>query len=163
MPDTVTGLTTARRAAACRIADDAWSVDHHHRIRHQVFVEEQRLFHPYDLDDHDDDPATIKVLALREGEPAGAVRLYPLDPGGLRWQGDRLAVLPSHRRYAAGAPLVRFAVRTAGGLGGGLMVAHIQLANVAFFERLGWRCDGPVEVYVGVEHQPMAIDLQGPC
>jgi putative N-acetyltransferase (TIGR04045 family) len=162
VPDTVVGPTTGRRTSVCRVADDGWSVDQHHHIRHRVFVEEQRLFHPDDLDAHDDDPATIKALAQRDGEPVGAVRLYPLDPGGARWQGDRLAVLPAHRRYAAGAPLVRFAVRTAGELGGELMVAHIQLVNVAFFERLGWRCDGAVEIYVGVEHQPMAIPLQPP-
>jgi putative N-acetyltransferase (TIGR04045 family) len=162
MPDTIAGAgaTTARRAPFCRLAADAWSVDHHPRIRHEVVVEEQRLFHPYDLDEHDDDPVTIKVLGLRGREPAGAVRLYPLDADGVRWQGDRLAVLPPYRRYAAGAPLVRFAVRTAGELGGELMVAHIQPANVAFFERLGWRREGPVEIYVGVEHQPMAIPLQ---
>jgi hypothetical protein len=38
--------------------------------------------------------------------------------------------------------------------------AHIQLQNVALFERLGWHKHGEVEVYVGVHHQPMAIDLQ---
>jgi putative N-acetyltransferase (TIGR04045 family) len=164
VPDTVTSAEITGRTPAgrvlCRVADDAWSVDQHHRIRHDVFVEEQRLFHPTDVDEHDDDPATIKVLGVRGVEPVGAVRLYPLDAEGRVWQGDRLAVLPTHRRYAAGAPLVRFAVRTAGGRGGELMVAHIQLANVPFFERLGWRRDGPVEFYVGVQHQPMAIPLQ---
>ena len=67
--------------------------------------------------------------------------------------------MPAHRRHRGGAPLVRFAVLTASEHGGQLMVAHIQVANVGFFERLGWRCDGPRERYVGVEHQPMAIDL----
>jgi putative N-acetyltransferase (TIGR04045 family) len=168
VPDTITGRditgldVAARRRATCRVADDAWSVDQHHRIRHEVFVDEQRLFYPSDLDGHDADPATIKVLGSWGTEPVGAVRLYPLDVAGELWQGDRLAVLPPHRRYAAGAPLVRFAVRTAGERGGALMVAHIQLANVPFFERLGWRSDGPIERYVGVQHQPMAIELQAP-
>jgi hypothetical protein len=58
-----------------------------------------------------------------------------------------------------GKPLVNFAVRTAAERGGDLMIAHVQLANVAFFERIGWYRDGEVETYVGVEHQPMAIDL----
>jgi putative N-acetyltransferase (TIGR04045 family) len=169
VPDTLAGpdakgLDVATRPrASCRVADDAWSVEQHHRIRHQVFVDEQRLFDPTDRDEHDDDVATIKVLGLRGPEPVGAVRLYPLDARGDVWQGDRLAVLPLHRRYAAGAPLVRFAVRTAGERGGALMVAHIQVPNVPFFERLGWRCDGPVELYVGVPHQPMAITLQAPA
>jgi predicted N-acetyltransferase YhbS len=90
------------------------------------------------------------------------VRLFPLDPAGRLWQGDRLAVLPEFRAGGVGSPLVRFAVATAGALGGGKMVAHIQLANVAFFEQLGWTRDGPVEVYVGIDHQPMAIGLSRP-
>jgi hypothetical protein len=39
------------------------------------------------------------------------------------------------------------------------MTAHIQPPNVPFFERLGWRVCGDQEVYVGVPHVPMAIDL----
>ena len=39
------------------------------------------------------------------------------------------------------------------------MVAHIQLANVDFFSRLGWEPRGDVEIYVGLPHQLMAIDL----
>ena len=36
------------------------------------------------------------------------------------------------------------------------MVAHIQLANVTFFARLGWAVVGEAEIYVGLPHQPMA-------
>jgi putative N-acetyltransferase (TIGR04045 family) len=144
---------------ACRFADDPWTLEQHHRIRHDVFVGEQRLFVDTDLDRHDDDPATIKVLGLVDDEPAGAVRLFPLDPARSLWQGDRLSVRRSCRGYNTGVALVRFAVATAGHYGGAVMTAHIQLANVGFFERLGWRRAGSVEVYVGVDHQPMAIDL----
>jgi hypothetical protein len=33
------------------------------------------------------------------------------------------------------------------------------VANVRFFERLGWSCDGEAAPYRGVMHQPMAIAL----
>ena len=79
---------------------------------------------------------------------------------GRRWQGDRLAVLPEFRSYGLGAPLVRYAVRTAGERGGLVMAAHIQIPNVVFFRRLGWHLDGEVETYAGLPHQPMAIDLR---
>jgi predicted N-acetyltransferase YhbS len=85
------------------------------------------------------------------------VRLYPLD--GKLWQGDRLAVLPSHRSSMVGAELVRFAVATAGSLGGAQMVAQIQLPNVRFFERLGWTRAGAPAPYCGRDHQPMVYDL----
>ena len=31
--------------------------------------------------------------------------------------------------------------------------------NVVFFERLGWGAVGPTEIYAGLPHQPMCIDL----
>ena len=131
----------------------------HLAIRHAVFVEEQGLFAGSDRDEHDQDPATLHVLGYWAGEAAGAVRLYPLaEPG--RWKGDRLAVLPPFRRHGIGAPLVRFAVGAASRLGGFVMVAQIQPANVSFFERLGWYRVGDPSPYVGRLHQQMAVDLQ---
>ena len=129
----------------------------HHLIRHAVFVVEQEIFAGSDVDEHDGVDG-LRVLARFDGVPAGTVRLYPLGDGGL-WQGDRLAVLPEYRAHNIGGPLVRFAVATAGALGGAVMVAHIQPPNVRFFERLGWTRDGDVEIYCGRPHQPMRIAL----
>jgi putative N-acetyltransferase (TIGR04045 family) len=145
----------------CRAVADTAEREIHHAIRRQVFVVEQRLFSDDDRDDHDDDLATVRVLGFVDGVPAGSVRLYPIDQTGL-WKGDRLAVLSAFRRHGVGAPLVRFAVRTAGELGGHRMVAHIQLANVSFFVRLGWHAVGDPVPYVGVVHQQMAIPLSPP-
>jgi len=160
--------TTAERAA-------------HFRIRRQVFVAEQGLFggadgdrHGTDRDGtdrdgtdrdgtdrdwHDDDPATIHVVGLADGVICGTVRLYPLGAGG-RWKGDRLAVLAGQRHLGLGAPLVRFAVSSAGRLGGREMEAFIQPANVAFFRWLGWRRAGDLVDYAGVPHQRMLIGLR---
>jgi putative N-acetyltransferase (TIGR04045 family) len=129
----------------------------HYAIRQRVFVLEQRILEFTDLDVHDSDPATIHVLAAQGSCAAGAVRLYPLD--GELWQGDRLAVLPGHRSSMVGADLVRFAVATAGSLGGAQMLAQIQVPNVRFFERLGWTRAGAPARYCGVVHQPMVYDL----
>jgi len=148
----------AADAVTCRVVTGPRQRELHLRIRTEVFVGEQGLFEVTDRDAHDDDPATLHVLALCGPEAAGTVRLYPLDEAGL-WKGDRLAVLPRFRRHGVGAPLVRFAVRTAGELGGREMVAQIQLANVAFFERLGWRRLGQAADYCGQPHQRMVIPL----
>jgi putative N-acetyltransferase (TIGR04045 family) len=129
----------------------------HHWIRHTVFVEEQSVFDGSDRDHHDGFASTVKVVAWADGIPGGAVRLYPLEPG--IWQGDRLAVLGDFRAWNLGGPLVRFAVDTAAALGGGEMLAHVQAANVRFFERLGWCRRGEPEIYVGLPHQLMSIDL----
>jgi putative N-acetyltransferase (TIGR04045 family) len=146
----------------CRPAAGPDEAALHHRIRHEVFVLEQEVFAASDLDAHDASDDTIKVLAwaaapLTGWEPGGAVRLYPLEPG--IWQGDRLAVLAPFRAWNLGGHLVRYAVDTAAALGGVEMVAHVQTANVRFFERLGWQRRGEEEIYVGLPHQLMSIDL----
>ena len=140
------------------VASSQEEVALHHRIRRAVFVDEQGMFEETDVDGRDEDPATLKVLGFCGSVAAGAVRLYPLDEAGL-WKGDRLAVLPPYRPRGLGAPLVRFAVRTAGERGGHLMVAHIQPRNVGFFRRLGWHVVGEPKIFVGREHQKMAIRL----
>jgi putative N-acetyltransferase (TIGR04045 family) len=142
----------------CRLVADPGEIGMHHAIRRQVFVVEQRLFDADDRDEHDTDPATRHVLGFVDGVAGGAVRLYPLAEPGL-WKGDRLAVLAAFRRHGLGAPLVRFAVRTAGARGGHTMIAYIQQPNVAFFARLGWHPVGEPAPYVGVMHQQMAIPL----
>ena len=146
----------------CRPVSGAGEAAVHHRIRHEVFVLEQAVFASSDVDVHDGSASTLKVVAWAalaggDWEPGGAVRLYSLEPGV--WQGDRLAVLAPFRAWNLGGPLVRFAVDTAASRGGGEMVAHVQAANVRFFERLGWRRRGEPELYVGLPHQLMAIDL----
>jgi putative N-acetyltransferase (TIGR04045 family) len=124
-----------------------------------VFVEEQELFAVDDRDAHDDAQATLHAVGLIDGEPCGAVRLYPLERSWRRWKGDRLAVLPELRTHHLGAELVRFAVSTAGELGGARMVAHVQLPNVRFFEHLGWRREGSPAPFHGTDHQLMSIGL----
>jgi len=151
-----------RPEIVCRPVAGADEAAVHHRIRHEVFVLEQAVFAGTDRDAHDSSASTVKVLAWAATagggrEAGGAVRLYPLEPGV--WQGDRLAVLAPFRAWNLGGPLVRFAVDTAAALGGVEMVAHVQAANVRFFERLGWVRRGEPEVYVGLPHQSMAIDL----
>jgi putative N-acetyltransferase (TIGR04045 family) len=145
-------------SAVCRLAGGPDDLEAHFAVRRRVFVVDQALFAVTDKDEIDWAEGTLHAVALADGAVAGAVRLYPIDAGGL-WKGDRLAVLPEARVQRLGALLVRFAVATAGAHGGHTMVAQIQLANVRFFEHLGWHTDGPPAPYHGVMHQPMAIPL----
>jgi putative N-acetyltransferase (TIGR04045 family) len=142
----------------CRVARTSALLDQHFAVRRAVFVEEQELFVSDDRDERDAGPRTLHAVGTASGVVGGTVRLYPLAREGL-WKGDRLAVLPEYRHGALGAELVRFAVRTAGELGGTRMVAMIQLPNVRFFTLLGWEPCGVVQPYHGVAHQPMDIGL----
>jgi len=153
-------MATARprgRDLELRVARSADDRAAHFLVRHTVFVDEQQIFHDTDRDVWDE--SAVHVVAAMGPLVVGAVRLYRLDEAGL-WQGDRLAVLPDARRtLRAGAPLVRFAVATAGELGGHTMIANIQQRNVPFFQHLGWRRVGLLAPYHGLTHQRMAIGL----
>ncbi len=148
----------ARTLVEVRVARSPEDIDAHHAVRRAVFVDEQRIFPEHDHDAWDE--GATKVVATIAGRVVGAVRLYPLDEFGL-WKGDRLAVLPDARTLGVGAPLVRFAVTTAGEAGGSRMVALIQKPNVAFFRRLGWSRQGDASDYRGASHQAMTIELAG--
>lgn len=145
--------------ASCRLAAGELDLELHYRLRRQVFVDEQGLFDADDRDARDAEPRTLHALGFVGDEAAGAVRLYPLASANREWKGDRLAVLPEHRANHLGVELVRFAVATAGALGGRRMIAHVQLPNVRLFERLGWRADGLPVAFHGAPHQLMSIPL----
>jgi putative N-acetyltransferase (TIGR04045 family) len=151
--------TTHIDAIECRLASSEDELEAHFELRRAVFVHEQRLFELDDHDARDEARVTLHALGLIDGEPCGAVRLYPLERSWRRWKGDRLAVLPELRTHHLGADLVRFAVSTAGQLGGSRMVAHVQLPNVRFFEHLGWRREGSAAPFHGIDHQLMSIGL----
>jgi len=146
----------------CRQATDAGELVDHFAIRRRIFVDEQAIFGESDVDVHDSDPSAVALIGYCDGVVAGTVRLFALDPADGTWQGDRLAVLPPYRMRGVGAPLVRCAVATAALLGGRVMTAHIQPANVRFFQRLGWVTHGDREIYASLAHQPMSVELPPP-
>lgn len=151
-------LSTSPPTVHCRPVASPGELEVHLRIRERVFVDEQGIFAITDLDDRDADPTTLHVLGFCDGEVAGTVRLFDLDGEGV-WVGDRLSVLPAYRARHVAEPLVRYAVRTAGERGGRVMRAHVQVANVRFFRRLGWTALGGPADYLGRPHQDMVIAL----
>jgi AIR synthase-related protein len=124
----------------------------YHRLRHREFVSEQGLFSGTDLDQVDDDPRTVVLLARdRDGEVIGGVRLGPVGDGldlGW-WQGGRLVT--ARRRGSGGsgaggsgagtvgAALVRAACARAENSGVLRFDASVQVRHEEFFRRLGWQ------------------------
>ncbi|MFC7478941.1 MSMEG_0567/sll0787 family protein [Luedemannella flava] len=111
-------------------------------LRHEVFVEEQGIFGEHDLDERDEDPRTV-VLVARDptGRVIGGVRLGPVDGGPDLgwWQGGRLVVARDARRtWGVGAALVRAACARAEAEGVLRFEARVQARNEVLFRRLGW-------------------------
>jgi putative N-acetyltransferase (TIGR04045 family) len=119
------------------------------RLRRDIFVAEQGLFAGSDLDDADEDPRRIVLVARdQDGEVLGGVRLAPAcatDVGW--WRGSRLAVSAHARRAGGiGPALVRAACMHAEAAGALRFDATVQTANQALFSRLGWQAVGEVTV-----------------
>lgn len=128
-------------------AESTADVAAYRALRREVFVREQGLFAGSDLDDVDDDPRTVVLVARTpEGEVLGGVRLHPAhhpaapadrDLGW--WQGSRLAVARDARLLlGVGAALVRAACATAEAQGALRFEATVQAQNERLFRRLGW-------------------------
>ncbi|MFD9324968.1 MSMEG_0567/sll0787 family protein [Streptomyces sp. NPDC060065] len=113
------------------------------RLRRDAFVHEQGLFRGHDLDDRDDDPRTLVLVARdRAGAVVGGVRLGPVDDGADLgwWAGGRLVVAPGARGpRGIGTALVRAACARAETEGVLRFDATVQNRNQVLFKRLGWR------------------------
>jgi putative N-acetyltransferase (TIGR04045 family) len=157
-PDASVSPLQAESNLFCRAVESRAELAEHHRIRREVFVDEQHIFTGDDADSCDDAIGTLHVLGFVDGVAGGTVRLYPLAAPGL-WKGDRLAVLPEHRHSGIAARLVRHAVSTAASLGGTRMVAQVQAQNTPFFVHLGWSPLSEAQDYLGVPHQWLSIGL----
>jgi putative N-acetyltransferase (TIGR04045 family) len=127
---------------------DAAALEVYRALRTEAFVEQQGLFDGHDLDDRDDDPRTI-VLVARDiaGTVLGGVRLGPVDDGEDLgwWSGGRLVVRRGVRP-GTGAALVRAACAHAEIAGVLRFEATVQARNERMFTRLGWVSIRPVTV-----------------
>ena len=126
-------------------------------IRKEVFVHEQKMFQGSDMDQ--DDSKSIYLVAKLDGQIVGTVRLFPANHGSGHWVGGRLAVKKAYRSYGIGKLLVQDAMRYVKKLHCTRFTAHIQVENVSFFSRLGWRAVGSIKPYFGRPHQLMEASL----
>ncbi|TCN38891.1 putative N-acetyltransferase (TIGR04045 family) [Kribbella orskensis] len=136
-------------------AADTGAVRSYRELRRRAFVEDQGLFDGSDLDERDEDPRTI-VLVARDlsGVVIGGVRLGPAmaRPDIGWWQGGRLVrARTSSSSNGVGAALVRAACARAEAAGALRFDATVQTGTHRFFQRLGWETVRPVEV-AGTPH-----------
>ncbi len=124
---------------------DAAGIAAHRRLRREVFVDEQGMFARHDVDDVDDDPRAVVLVARQGIDVLGGVRLAPAtDPDVGWWTGSRLAVARSARHTDVGARLVRAACAHAEAAGALRFEATVQ--DAGWFARLGWSTVGGASV-----------------
>jgi predicted GNAT family N-acyltransferase len=122
-------------------------------VRRTVFVEEQGI--PEDEEWDAIDPVARHVLAVAANRDAvGTGRLEPTGKIG------RVAVLPQYRGSGVGGAIMGCLVNQATELGFTRVYLHAQTAVRAFYERLGFRAEGPVFDEVGIPHVRMHLGIE---
>ena len=121
-------------------AAEPWHLSAAAALRQEVFVREQGLFTGHDRDIIDDIALPLVAIAMDAPggrQVVGTVRIHEASPG--IWWGSRLAVSPDWWRVGKlGSELIRLAVGTAHAQGAREIHAHVQMQNVALFQRLHW-------------------------
>ena len=145
-----------------KIAESEDELEEYFHLRHQIFVEEQKIFNESDIDEYDTDPVheIIHIIAIRESDSkmVGGVRCYKKESN--TWFGGRLSAARDHRNGKVGAGLVKFAVETIKTTDCDTFLAYVQPKNVRFFQRLGWSKVGELEIYQEQPHQLMRANLE---
>jgi predicted GNAT family N-acyltransferase len=141
-----------RRGFSIRLCDWAHDAPALRRVRHDVFVVEQRI--PESLEWDDADPVSLHALAEDDaGVPIGCGRLLADGHVG------RLAVVRSWRGCGVGAALLRRLVDEARLRGHARVVLNAQTQAMPFYARHGFEASGSEFDEAGIPHCEMSRTL----
>lgn len=137
------------------VASTPVDLDEVYRVRHAVFVDEQRV--PIDIERDEQDATADHLLARVDGRALGAGRLV----AGAEGVGvlGRLAVLPEARGTGLGVQLVRAIEKRARERGLRAVELHSQTHARVFYERLGYVAFGDEYDEAGIPHISMRKTL----
>jgi predicted GNAT family N-acyltransferase len=116
-------------------------------VRYEVFVDEQGV--PRELEADEFDPRATHLLAIRDGQVVGTLRM--LAHGGAAKIG-RVAVRAAARRTGIGGRLMERAAALALERGFAEIVLHAQVAVAGFYRRLGYVEEGDPFDEAGIPH-----------
>jgi predicted GNAT family N-acyltransferase len=144
-----------RAAPQVELHPASWATDRAgiEAVRRAVFIEEQRIPESEEWDEID--PLARHVLAVAANRDAvGTGRLEPTGKIG------RVAVLPQFRGAGVGSLIMGYLVNQATESGFTSVYLHAQVTAVGFYERLGFRVEGPVFDEVGIPHVRMRMGIK---
>jgi predicted GNAT family N-acyltransferase len=131
-----------------------WGVDRPllQQVRRQVFVVEQQV--PEEEEWDEEDEICVHVLATRNREPVGTGRISPAGKIG------RLAVLSKFRGRGIGERMMRMLIEQACHRGLIEVSLNAQVQVVPFYEKRGFKAEGPVFDEAGIPHRKMRKALR---
>ncbi len=124
-------------------------------VRQAVFIHEQGVPAELELDEYD--PLATHALAYLDELCIGTGRL--VDLGGGQAQIGRMAVLAQFRGRGTGKKILEKLVQIASAQGVKLLILHSQVAAIPFYEKQGFRAEGPTYDEAGIPHRNMILLL----
>lgn len=121
-------------------------------IRMRVFVSEQGV--PAEIELDEEDHHAIHFLATTSGRSVGTARLVMQ---GKEAKIGRMAILKKYRRRGIGAALLKRVIAAAKRRGARIIFLHAQVPVIGFYEKMGFRCVGPVFDEAGIAHRKMVL------
>lgn len=126
------------------------------RIRHGVFVDEQRI--PAEMEWDGADPEAVHAVAAnRFGMPLATGRMLPHVPGVAKI--GRMAVVPAARGHGVGRDVLDALMAAARARGDREVLLHAQRPAVPFYLRAGFTVRGPEFEEAGIAHVEMTRSL----
>lgn len=122
-------------------------------IRTKVFVDEQNVPLDLEIDEHEDE--CVHFIARIGGEPMGTARL--MDKGYAKLQ--RIAVSKDARGTGLGRALLQAMLDRAMELGKSEARLDAQVYAIPFYEKLGFKAEGPEFDDAGIPHRLMRKKL----
>ncbi|GEJ57552.1 GNAT family N-acetyltransferase [Anaeromyxobacter diazotrophicus] len=134
-----------------KLATAPAELDGAYALRHRVFVVEQGV--PVELERDEHDAAADHAVALDGGRVVATGRLVALDARAGKV--GRMAVDAGRRGEGLGAAVLAELEGAARRRGLAEVVLHAQLSARGFYDRLGYRAEGPVFEEAGIAHVEM--------
>lgn len=122
-----------------------------HRIRYEVFVQEQHV--PAELEIDRWDPVSVHVLARQNGQPSGTGRLLPNGYIG------RVAVRQPMRYQGIGRLVMERLLQAAQDQGHRQVTLSAQCHAIDFYQKLGFWPEGEIYQEAGIDHIKMVKRL----
>jgi predicted GNAT family N-acyltransferase len=124
-------------------------------VRRKVFVVEQNIPEQLELDEFDQAPTTIHILARDpRGVAVGTARMRPYHEPTVG-KVERVAVVPSHRGTGLGRMLMEYLEGMAKQTGFREIRLNAQLQAETFYKRLGYKVLGSPFMEAGIQHISM--------
>ena len=124
-------------------------------VRQEVFIREQGVPENMELDEYD--PGAVHVLAYLNAQCIATARLVRLDAKSA--QIGRMAVLVELRGQGIGTAMLKKLLELAMSEGISSLILHSQVSAVSFYEKLGFKADGPSYQEAGISHRNMILLL----